>query len=95
MIYTLSFLLMLQSKDNTDPLDLARQSRQLEAVKTTETITIDGDLSQLVWNGESSSPFRPLKFREHDLQSWGGHFHRGLPNDERVRDTHIASEKHL
>ncbi len=94
MIYTLSFLLMLQLNGNTDTFDLARQSRQLEAVKISETITNHGDRSQSVWNGQSSIPFRPLKFREHDLQSWGGHFHRGLPNDERVRGTHIASEKH-
>ena len=94
MIYTLSFLWMLQLNGNIDTCDLARQSRQLEAIKTSETITIDGDLSEPAWTAEISIPFQTLKFSENDFQTWRVNFHRGLPNDARVRGTHIASEKY-
>ena len=52
MLWSLAFLLFLQLNPSTVPLDfdLARGARQLDAVKISEAITIDGDLNEAVWS---------------------------------------------
>ncbi len=40
------------------------------------------------WTAEISIPFRTLKFREDDLQTWGVNFHRGLRSDVRNEDSY-------
>jgi hypothetical protein len=49
MLWSLAFLLLFQLNPSTDPVDfdLARGSRQLDAVKISEAITIDGVLNEL------------------------------------------------
>lgn len=52
MLGSLAFLLFLQLNPSTGPLDfdLARGARQLDAVKVSEAITIDGVLNESAWS---------------------------------------------
>ena len=53
MIQALSLLLMLQlaADSGAIDIDLARRTRQLEAVNISDPVTIDGDLGESAWNG--------------------------------------------